>query len=175
MTTETTETAAIETETNELVVTRVLAAARETVWKAWSEAERLAQWWGPKGCTVEVAKLEFRPGGVFHYNIKMPDGSALWGKFVYREIAAPERLVYISSFADENGNIIRAPFSPTFPLEVSNTMTLTESGGQTTLTLRGKPINATEEERATFASMNASMQQGFGGMLDVLAEYLARA
>ncbi|PQV64134.1 putative conserved protein YndB, AHSA1/START domain [Abditibacterium utsteinense] len=165
----------METQTTDLVINRVFDAPRELVWKAWSEAERLAQWWGPKDSRIQICRLEFRRDGVFHYSMKMPDGSARWGKFVYHEISPVERLVFVNSFADESGNIVRAPFSPTFPLEVQNTVTLTESGTQTTLTLRGAPINATEAERATFQSMHASMQQGFGGALDQLATYLATA
>jgi uncharacterized protein YndB with AHSA1/START domain len=52
-------------------------------------------------------------------------------------------------------------------------MTLTEKDGKTTLTLRGGPINATDEERKTFVSMFDSMRQGFGGTFDQLAAYLA--
>ncbi len=163
--------------TTEFVITRVFDAPRDLVWKAWTEPEHLAEWWGPKGCTVRVVKLDVRPGGMFHYAMQFKPGHDMWGRFVYREIAAPSRLVYVSSFSDEKGGITRAPFSQlndTWPLEVLNTLTLSERGGKTTITLRGAPINATEEERKMFASMFASMQQGFGGTFDKLAEYLAR-
>ena len=52
-------------------------------------------------------------------------------------------------------------------------MTLSEQDGKTTLTLRGVPINATEEERKTFEDGHKSMQQGFKGTLDQLDDYLA--
>jgi len=162
-----------ETQTKrELVITRIINAPRELVFKAFTESERLAQWWGPKGSEIKVSKLELRPGGTFLYNMSRPDGLLLWGKFVYREIIAPERIVFINSFSDENGNIIRAPFSETFPLEVMNTLTLTEENGKTTLTLRGLPINATDEENETFFAMTEGMQQGFKGTFDQLEEYL---
>ena len=74
----------------------------------------------------------------------------MWGKFVYREIVAPERIVFVNSFSDEEGNPVRHPMSPTWPLEVLNTMTLSEHDGRTTLTIRGAPINASDEERKTF-------------------------
>jgi uncharacterized protein YndB with AHSA1/START domain len=163
--------------TTEFVITRVFDAPRDLVWKAWTEPEHLAEWWGPKGCAVRVVKLDVRPGGMFHYAMQFKPGHDMWGRFVYREIAAPERLVYVSSFSDEKGGITRAPFSQlndTWPLEVLNTLTLSERGGKTTISLRGAPISATEEERKMFASMFASMQQGFGGTFDKLAEYLAR-
>ena len=134
----------------------------------------MAQWWGPKGCAIAVSKLELRPGGTFLYNMKMPNGTAMWGKFVYREIVAPERLVFVNSFTDDTGKIIRSPFSATWPLEILNTLTLVEGGGKTTLDLRGGPINATEEERKTFEEFFGSMEQGFGGTFDQLASYLAK-
>jgi len=158
----------------EFVITRVFDAPRELVFKAFSEAERLAQWWGPKGCTIRVSKLEFRPGGIFHYSMQFPNGAEWWGRFVYREIVAPERIVWVNSFSDEAGNITRAPFGETVPLEILNTVTLSEQDGTTTLTLRAGPITATEAERETFDSMHDSMRQGYGGTWDQLAEYLAK-
>jgi uncharacterized protein YndB with AHSA1/START domain len=61
----------------------------------------------------------------------------MWGRFVYREIVAPERIVFINSFSDEEGNITRAPFSPTWPLEVLNTLTLSEHEGKIYLPFEG--------------------------------------
>src|SRR5580700_3871342 len=102
----------------ELTLTRVLNAPQELVFKAWTEAKSLAQWWGPKGFTLNVAKLDFRPGGQFLYSMNDSNGFEMWGKFVYHEIEAPERLVFVNSFSDKEGNTIRAPFSATWPLEV---------------------------------------------------------
>lgn len=158
----------------EFKVSRSFNAPRDLVWKAWSEPERLAQWWGPKGCKLEVRKLEFKPGGIFHYGMQMGPGM-WWGRFVYREIEKPERIVFVSSFSDETGGVTRAPFSPTWPLEVLNDLTLTEENGKTTVSLRGGPINPTQEERANFENMFGSMEQGFGGTFDQLDEYLAKA
>jgi uncharacterized protein YndB with AHSA1/START domain len=161
----------------EFVVARVFDAPRDLVWKAWTEPERLAQWWGPKGCTIRVVQLNLRPGGMFHYSMQFKPGHDMWGRFIYREIESPGLLVYVSSFSDASGGITRAPFpqlGDTWPLEVLNTVTFTERGGETTLTLRGGSINATEEERKTFVSMFGSMQQGFTGTFDQLAAYLAR-
>jgi uncharacterized protein YndB with AHSA1/START domain len=158
----------------ELVITRTFDAPRDLVFKAWTDPEHLQHWWGPKGFTFSVAKLDLRPGGMFHYSMKSPDGHEMWGRFVYREIVAPEKIVFVNSFSDEEGNVTRAPFSPTWPLEVFNTLTLSEHEGQTTLTLRGGPINATEEERRTFEAASESIKQGFSGTFDQLADYLAR-
>lgn len=160
-------------ERNELEITRIFEAPRKLVFKVWSEAKHLAQWWGPKGSDIEVKTLEFRSGGIFHYSMFF-GGGKMWGKFVYREIVAPEKIVFASSFADEDGNSIRTSFIDPWPLEILNTVIFAESAGKTTLTIKGEPINATEEEYKKFEEMRQSMQQGFGGTFDQLAEYLQK-
>ncbi|GGD60629.1 SRPBCC family protein [Paenibacillus nasutitermitis] len=157
---------------SELFITRVFDAPRETVFKAWTEADRLAQWWGPQGYALEVEKLELFPGGQFLGCQRSPEGHVMWGKFMYKEIIAPEKLVFIQSFSDEKGNTIRAPFSETWPLEVSNHLTFSEEDGKTTLTLSGGPYQASEDERAAYESMRPHIQQGLMGTLDQLDAYL---
>jgi len=165
----------ITTETNDkdFVQERILDAPRELVFKAWTEPDRLAHWWGPVGFELGISKMDFRPGGIFHYSMKSAGGNEMWGKFVYHEIDAPERIVFVNSFSDPDGNTVRAPFSETWPLEVYNTLTLTEENGKTKLVLRGYPINATEEELATFEGMRGSMNQGWAGTFGQLDTYLA--
>jgi uncharacterized protein YndB with AHSA1/START domain len=158
---------------NELVITRELNAPRELVFKVWTKAEHLAKWWGPKGFALEVANLDFRPGGMFHYSMKSPTGDIMWGRFDYREIVAPEKIVFTNSFSDEAGNITRAPFSANWPLEILNKLALENAGTKTILTLSGYPINATDEECGMFEAMRANLQQGFGGTFEQLEAYLA--
>ena len=157
----------------EFAITRVLDAPRKLVFDAWSKPEHLARWWGPKGFTVKIETLEFRPGGRFHYSMAMPNGTLMWGLIVYREIAAPERIVFINSFSDAEGGIGANPWNPDWPKEVLNTITFAEAAGKTTVSLRGGPINATEAQWKTYADNHPSMQGGFTGTFDVLAEYLA--
>ncbi|QGQ99571.1 SRPBCC domain-containing protein [Paenibacillus psychroresistens] len=158
---------------NEFVISRTFKASRELMFKVWSELEHFKKWWGPTGFALESSKLDFRPGGIFHYCMRAPDGFEMWGKFVYHEIVAPEKIVFVNSFSDPEGNIVPAPFEGKIPLEIKNTLTLTENEGQTTLTLRGGPINASEEERSFYSGMFDSMNQGFTGTFDQLEAYLA--
>jgi uncharacterized protein YndB with AHSA1/START domain len=160
---------------DDFVISREFDAPRDLVFKAWTEPERLAQWWGPKGFTMVSTKVDLRPGGIFHYGMRGPDGAEMWGKFVYREIVPPERMVFIVSFSDENGGVTRHPMAPNWPLEMINTLTLTERNGKTTVTLRVAAYAATEEERATFKAGHKSMEGGFGGTFDQLDDYLAGA
>jgi uncharacterized protein YndB with AHSA1/START domain len=161
-------------EDKEFVITRIFDTPRELMFKMWSEVEHLKNWWGPKDLEVGDAKLDFRPGGFFHYSMRSPEGIEMWGKFVYLEIEGPEKIVFVNSFSDQDGNIVRAPFSPTIPLEIRNIITFTENDGKTTVSLSSSPIHATEEERNTFKEMFESMKQGFGGTFDQLADYLTK-
>jgi uncharacterized protein YndB with AHSA1/START domain len=157
------------------VISRTFDAPRELMWKAWSERARLMEWFGPKGFKMPAAKMDFHPGGSFHYCLESPDGQEMWGKFVYREIVAPEKIVLVNSFSDEAGGITRHPMSATWPLEMLSTFTLTEENGRTTATVQGAPLNATEEERKTFDAAHEGMKQGWTGTFDQLAAYLAKA
>lgn len=162
-----------DSESQELVITRVFEAPRDLVWKAFTEEERLMHWWGPKGFKMRSAKVNLRPGGRFHYAMEGPDGSVMWGRFVYKELKAPEKMVIVSSFSDETGGVTRHPMAPTWPLEMQTTSTFSEQDGKTTLTLRVVAVNASEEEQRTFNEGFRSMQGGFGGTFDQLEEYLA--
>lgn len=164
---------AAETYSKEFVIERVLDAPRDLVWKVFTERDHLMQWWGPKGFKVIGGKLDLKPGGIFLYGMEAPDGSEMWGKWVFREIVKPERLVFVSSFSDKDAGVTRHPMAPTWPIQMLGTMTLTEQGSKTLLVNRAVGLNPTDEERATFEAGFESMKQGWGGTWDKLAAYLA--
>lgn len=165
-----------QTENIDFVISRTFDAPRDLVWKAFTDPERMKHWWGPKGFKVIASKMDFRPGGTYHYGMRAPDGSAMWGKFVYQEITPPERMVLINSFSDEAGGITRHPMAPNWPLLMFSTFTFEDvGGGKTKFTVRWSPHNATEEERKVFATSHDSMRGGWGGTMDQLAAYLAKA
>jgi uncharacterized protein YndB with AHSA1/START domain len=155
----------------QLVNERVFNASRVTVFKMWTEAEHLENWWGPAEFHLKIKQLDVKPGGVFHYSIDN-NGMEMWGKFIYVEVVPPEKLVFINTFSDEDGNITPSPFMPDWPLEVINTVMFEEREGKTTLTIKGKPHNASEEQQKAFESAIGSMEQGFGGTFDKLEHYL---
>jgi len=155
-------------------IRRVLTAPLDRVWKAWSEREQFAKWWGPKGCSVEVSLLEFRAGGFFHYAMRSVNAPAMWGRFNYREIVPQERIVWLNSFANEKCGIARAPFSELCPLEIENSVVFAEQDGTTTMTLHAEPFGASAEEVRYFAELCSagSLEQGYGGTFDQLAGHL---
>jgi uncharacterized protein YndB with AHSA1/START domain len=160
--------------TEDFVISRTFAAPRDLVWKAWTDPERLVQWWGPKGFKVIHSKMDLRPGGFYHYGMESPTGEPMWGRFVFREVVPQEKLVLISSFSDEEGGVTRHPLNMEWPLEMLSTFSFEDAGdGKTKVTIRWSPHNATESEIETFEKGRPSMTQGWGGTLDKLADYLA--
>ena len=165
-----------EAENQKFVISRVFDAPRDLVYAAFTEPERMKHWWGPKGFTVIKSEMDLRVGGIYHYALRAPDGSTMWGKFVYREIVAPERIVFINSFSDEAGGTTHHPMMPAWPLEMLSVFTFEDMGGKRTkFTVNWSPHNASPEERATFAAGHASMTGGWSGTMEQLASYLASA
>ena len=159
----------------EFVIMRIFDAPRERVWKAWTEAERLGKWWGPKGFDIVSVKLDLRPGGTFHYLLRSPEGQEMWGKFIFREIVPQERLVFVVSFSDAEGGLTRHPMSPDWPLTMLSTVTFADTGtGKTTITVKWVAYEATEAERKTFEAGKDSMKAGWTGTFDRLDDYLGK-
>jgi len=160
----------------DFVISRVFDAPRELVWQCFTDPERMKQWWGPKGVTVIHSKMDLRVGGIYHYAMKTPDGTVMWGRQVYREITPPQRLVLINSFSDENGDLTRHPLAPSWPLETYSIFSLEELlDGKTRFTVTWRPHNPTTDEQATFDAGHDSMRKGWGGTLEQLEAYLANA
>lgn len=163
----------MNTEPTVFTISRSFNAPRDVLWSVWTENDHLKKWFGPKGCPITRTTLNFSVGGSYHYGIRIPDGSEMWGRWVFREIAKPSRIVWEHHFSDAEGSAItRHPFSPTWPLEMLATIVLEEQGEKTTLTLTLACMNATDIERKTWEAGMVSMNQGWGGTLDQLTDYL---
>src|SRR6266536_1927486 len=91
--------AATQTKDRDLVITRVFDAPRRLVFKAWTDPERLAQWWGPRGFTTPFCEMDVRPGGAFRFGMRSAQGTDHWLRDEFRKIVEPERLV--CTFASE--------------------------------------------------------------------------
>jgi uncharacterized protein YndB with AHSA1/START domain len=154
--------------------TRLVDAPRDLVFKVWTDRDHLQQWFGPKGCPILSCTNDLRPGGMMHYAMQTP-GGAMWGRWLYREVVAPERVVFIASFSDEQGGITRAPFSAGWPLKMLSAVTFEEKGNRTEITLRASAHNATDLERETFNAAHDGLRQGWSGTFAQLDDYLANS
>lgn len=157
------------------VIIRVFDSPLERVWAAWTEQDQLKQWFGPAGVSIPHCSLDLRPGGMFHYAMRGPDGNETWGKWTFREIVARERLEFLVSFADDKANAVRAFFDPNWPLEMRSVVTFAHHAGVshgTVIRIEWTAFNATEAEQKTFDAGHDSMRQGWTGTLARLGEYL---
>jgi uncharacterized protein YndB with AHSA1/START domain len=156
------------------VISRTFKASRERLWKAFTELEQMKQWFGPKGFKTKSARQDFRPGGTYHYCLVSSDGQEMWGKFVYREITPPSRIVFVNSFSDAEGGVTRHPMAPNWPRQMLTTVTFTEEGDKTRFTVEWLPIDPSDDEWRTFDAGRQSMTQGWTGTFEQLEEFLAK-
>jgi uncharacterized protein YndB with AHSA1/START domain len=146
----------------ELVITRILNAPRELVWRAWTEPAYVMRWWGPKLFTAPVARIDLRVGGKYLNAMRSPEGQDFWSTGTYREIIPGEKIVSTDNFADEQGNIVPASqygMSGDWPSELLVTVSFEDYGGKTKLILRHEGIPAGEMREMTKAGWNESFDK----------------
>jgi uncharacterized protein YndB with AHSA1/START domain len=147
----------------ELILERIFDAPRELVFKVFSDPEHLKHFWGPKGWTLPVCKLDFRTGGVWHFCMRSEDGQMEgWGKAVYQEINEPDRIVYIDAFSDEEGNSLEG-----MP-ETLITLTFEEQEGKTKLINHAQFTSA----EALKSTLDMGLIEGMDATWDRLADHL---
>ena len=112
-------------------ITRVFDAPRKLLWKAWTDPEHMAQWWGPQGFTNPVCELDARPGGALKIVMRASDGTEYPMRGVFREVLESRRLVFTAVAEDEHGNPL---------LESLTTVSFAEEGGKTKLTVHAHAV-----------------------------------
>jgi len=142
----------------EIVLSRVLAAARERVFEAWSRTRHLGRWFGPEGFTVETLESNIQPGGRWRFIYVGPDGTRYDNRIVYHEVNAPGLLVF-----DHGPDLDDAPerFRVTVSLDA-------QDDGKTVVTLR--QLHPTKEQRDATIGFGA-VELGYQ-TLDKLERYV---
>jgi len=143
-------------------IVRVFDAPRALVWQAWTDPTMMAQWFGPRGFTIPLCELEVRVGGSLRIVMRGPDGNEYPMKGVFREVVAPERLVFSNIAIDRDGNHL---------LEGETIVTFAEQAGKTTLTLKTHAVGRVPIAKQMLAGMEAGWTQS----IDKLEKRLARA
>ena len=142
----------------DFTLTRLLAAPRDLVFRAFVEPDRMRHWWVPRGFTMLTCQLDLREGGAWRMTIRSDEtGTVQTEVGVYREIRAPERLAFTHAWVRANGTL-------THPTLV--TAIFTEHGAKTEVSFR-------QEDFATAAAC-LSHEEGWGVSLDQLVGYMAR-
>jgi len=146
---------ASETPDREIVLTRLFEAPRGLVFAAWSKPEKLSRWWGPRGFTLAECQLDFRPGGLFRFVMRGPDGKDYPFLGSYLEIVEPERIIFQGIIHDQPGH------------QVWTTVVFAEQDGKTKLNLRQTYSFQSDATRGA--------PEGWKQSLDRLADFLANA
>jgi len=146
----------------ELTLTRIFNAPRKVVFKAWTDRDQFAEWWGPKYFTNPVCEIDVRVGGQIKVDMTQNNGQVYPMGGEFREIDEPNRLVFTTTTGfDATGKPM---------LENLNTITFEDMDGKTKLTLHVKVLHATPEMDGALSGM----EMGWSQTLDKLADLLAK-
>ena len=131
-------------------VKRTFNLPLSTVWKAWTEAESMKKWWGPKEYNCPDCSIDFKVGGKILASMEDEDGKKVWSTGTYKEIIPMKKIVNTDSFADEKGNVVPAShygMKGDWGLELLITTEFEEVDGKTNVVLRheGLPAQMSEE------------------------------
>jgi uncharacterized protein YndB with AHSA1/START domain len=127
-----------EPKKRDLVVTRVIDAPVEQVWKAWIDPERVMQWWGPQGFTSPLAEMDFREGGTSLVCMRAPEefgGQDLYNTWTYRKIVPMQQIEFVLNFSDEDGKTVdpvTIGLPPDIPQDVRHVVTFKAVGDNKT-------------------------------------------
>ena len=136
----------------DLVLTRVFDAPRAVVWKAWTDAKQVQQWWGPEHFTNPICEMDVRVGGTLKIVMRSPTGSEHPMKGVFREVVKNEKLVFTNIAVDENGDPL---------LEGMTTVIFEDEGDKTKLTLKTGASGIKSQVKFMLQGMKDGWSQSF--------------
>jgi uncharacterized protein YndB with AHSA1/START domain len=143
----------------DMTIVRVFDAPRELVWNAWTDPQRLVQWFGPKEFSNPFCELEVRAGGAFRITMQGPDGTQYPMEAVYDDVVAPERLAWTSD-VEHDGNV---------SFQLRQVATFAERDGKTEMRLEAFIVRATPESDEALGGMEQGWTQSFDKLDDLLA------
>jgi uncharacterized protein YndB with AHSA1/START domain len=142
----------------EIVTERVFDAPREQVWAAFTDPALIARWWGRTSTKTVIDRQELQPGGAWRFVENNTDGSQAAFRGVYREVVAPERIVYTFEWEGMPGHVI------------VDTATFAELGERTRLTIHSLFHTTEERDGMISAGMEIGLNEGYAALDALLAE-----
>ena len=127
----------------DIIIERTFNLPVNLVWKAWTDAESLKKWWGPKGYTCTYSAIDLKPGGKYLHCMKSSLGEKFWSTGYYDEIKPYRSLAFTDSFSDNQGHMIPAAdlnLPGKWPMMLSISLAFDEAGPVTHMVLRHEGI-----------------------------------
>jgi uncharacterized protein YndB with AHSA1/START domain len=153
-------------EQNDLVLERLLDAPRELVWRAWTDPERLKQWWAPRPYQTPEVEMDLRPGGKFYTRMTGPDGFDSRGTGCFLEVVNGEKIVWTSALGPGyRPQDVDAEDCGGFPFTAILTF---EDNGDRRTRYKAVALHRNEADRETHARMG--FHEGWGTCADQLGE-----
>ncbi len=152
------------------IINRTFGTDPATLFDLWVSPKHFSNWMGPTGSSMELLHSDVKEGGSLHYAMTNADGSRMFGMVNYRTIQPNELLIYTQNFCDQNGDLTKPPFAPTWPDSMLTMVSFhAEGADETRITLTWEIDGpATEEEKKTFHDAKAGMTGGWTGSFDKL-------
>lgn len=141
---------------HELVLTRLIDAPREKLYRCWTEPELVKQWFAPLPWTTSSARMDVRSGGSSIIVMRSPDGTEHPNPGVFLEVVPNERLVVTDAYTEA--------WIPSAKPLMTLVLTFEDEGGQTRYTARARHWNAADCE----AHEKMGFHQGWGICTDQL-------
>lgn len=145
----------------EATLTRIFSAPRELVWKAWTDPQMMARWWGPKGFTNPVCEMDVRVGGKILIHMRAPNGAIHPMTGTFDEVAEPECLVFRAVPVDHDG----APL-----LESLTTVTFHDVGGKTKVIVHASAAPIAPIGSEMLKGMNMGWSQSLERLADLIEQ-----
>ena len=155
----------------QFILDRDFKAPRDMVWRAWTEPDLIARWYGPNVETI-IHKFDLKPGGVWLNEMKMGDKSDL-SRMEFTDVTPKDKLVWLHSSTDKDWNVIANPMMPDWPKVLLTTVTFEDKGNGTFVRLVWTPQDATDAELACFKGAMDGFGSGWGagfGIMDTMFE-----
>lgn len=146
----------------DLLLTRLIDAPRDKVFRAWTEPELLKQWFAPLPWTTPVAEIDLRPGGASLIVMRSPDGNDMPNRGIYLEVVKNQRLVFTDAY-------IKA-WEPSDKPFMTVILTFDEQGSKTLYTALARHWTVADKE----AHEKMGFHQGWGLCTDQMAALVAK-
>lgn len=146
---------------------RTFNAPRSLVFDCWVQPERFEHWFSPADCETKLVSADVKPGGSFQLQTTSPDGKVFWTKHEFLEIEPTDRMVFLISFCDEQGNLASHPYwGERWPVYMMNTVTFEDKGSATKVSVVVEPHQSSFEQIEFFDDRRILLRAGWADTFD---------